>query len=53
MLKGFDLCCKSAGLSCFAFCLGMVTGLCLPICVVAVIEAILILLMGYFCIFRW
>lgn len=53
MLKRFDLCCKSAGISCFAFCLGMVTGLCLPIYVVAVLEAVLILLMGYLCVFKW
>lgn len=45
--------CKAAGLFCFAFCMGIVAGLILPICAVATIEAILLLFIGYLCLFKW
>ena len=45
--------CKAVGLAALTFCVGVVAGLVLPICVVAVIEAVLIVIMGYCCLFRW
>ena len=45
--------CKAVGLAALTFCIGVVAGLVLPICVVAVIEAVLIVIMGYCCLFRW
>jgi len=47
------LSCKTVGLFSFAFCLGTIAGLMFPIWLVAVLEAILILTMGYCCLFRW
>ena len=45
--------CKAVGLAALTFCIGTVAGMILPIAVVAVLEAILIVLMGYCCLFRW
>lgn len=45
--------CKSVGLASLTFCVGVVAGLVLPICAVAVLEAIMILVMGYCCLFKW
>lgn len=53
MIKRFNLCCKSVGLSCFTFCVGMIAGLCLPIHIVAVLETCMILFLGYLCLFKW
>ncbi len=47
------LCCKTVGLAALTFCLGMAAGLLFPIYIVAVLEAIMILGMGYLCLFRW
>jgi hypothetical protein len=44
---------KALGLSVLTFCLGVIAGLILPIYVVAVIEAVLIVMIGYCCLFRW
>ncbi|MCX7715329.1 MAG: hypothetical protein N2171_06350 [Clostridia bacterium] len=43
--------CKAMGLAALMFCLGVIAGLLLPICIVAVIEAVLVLLIGYLCLF--
>lgn len=45
--------CKAVGLACLTFCIGVFAGLVLPIYIVAVIEAFMIILIGYFCLFRW
>ena len=45
--------CKAIGLAALAFCIGIVAGLILPIYIVAVIEAVLLVLMGYCCLFKW
>ncbi len=45
--------CKAVGLAAFTFCVGIVAGMVLPLCAVAVLEAVLILTMGYFCLFKW
>lgn len=42
---------RALGLAAFAFCIGVIAGLILPIYCVAIIEAVLIILIGYFCIF--
>lgn len=47
------LTCKAVGLAALTFCVGIVAGLALPVYVVAVIEAILLVIMGYFCLFKW
>lgn len=45
--------CKAVGMSALAFCIGIVAGLVLPIYIVAVLEAFLIVVMGYCCLFKW
>lgn len=45
--------CKAAGLSCLSFCIGIIAGIILPICAVAVIEAAMILFIGFLCLFKW
>lgn len=46
-------CSKAAGLSALSFCIGIVAGLFLPIAAVAVIETLLLILIGYLCLFKW
>ncbi len=46
-------CAKAVGLGALAFCLGVVSGLLLPVAVLAVIETILLLLLGWLCLFKW
>lgn len=45
--------CKAAGVSCLSFCIGIIAGVALPICAIAVIEAVMILFIGYLCLFKW
>ncbi len=45
--------CKAVGLAALTFCVGMLAGLVLPLCAVAVLEAIMIVVMGYCCLFKW
>ena len=45
--------CKAVGLAALTFCVGIVAGLVLPIAVVAVLEALLLIIMGYCCLFKW
>lgn len=45
--------CKAAGLSALTFCAGMAAGLLLPIGIVAVLEAAVLILLGYLCLFQW
>ena len=45
--------CKAVGLAALPFCVGIVAGLVLPIAVVAVLEALLLIIMGYCCLFKW
>ncbi|MBP3359284.1 MAG: hypothetical protein J6N52_00395 [Clostridia bacterium] len=47
------LTCKVFGILTFSFCLGTVVGMFMPIALVAVIETILLVLLAYFCLFRW
>lgn len=53
MLAFKSVSCKAAGLACMAFCVGITAGLVLPVCAVAVIEAAMILFVGYLCLFTW
>lgn len=46
-------CAKAVGLSALAFCLGVVSGLILPVAVLAVIETVLLLALGWLCLFKW
>ncbi|MCC8169093.1 MAG: hypothetical protein LIO59_01705 [Oscillospiraceae bacterium] len=46
-------CAKAAGLTALAFCLGVISGLFLPICALAVIETLLLVLFGWLCLFKW
>ena len=45
--------CKAVGLAALTFCIGIVAGLILPIQIVAVLEAILLVVIGYCCLFKW
>ncbi len=45
--------CKQAGLAALTFCVGIVAGLLLPLYIVMVIETVMIVLLGYLCLFRW
>lgn len=46
-------CSKAIGLASLAFCTGVVAGAFLPIAMLAVMELILLLLLGYLCLFKW
>lgn len=46
-------CSKAAGLAALSFCAGMAAGLFLPIAVVAVVEALLLMVIGWLCLFKW
>ena len=46
-------CCRTVGLLCVFFCLGVIMALAFPIWIVAVMEAIMIIVIGYSIIFRW
>ena len=45
--------CKACGVSALTFCLGKIAGSIFPVELIAVLEAILIVVMGYCCIFKW
>ena len=45
--------CKAAGLAALTFCVGIIAGLIFPVCVVAVLEALLLILLGCCCLFKW
>ena len=45
--------CKAIGLAALMFCLGIICGMVFPIYLVAVLETILIVLIGYCCLFRF
>lgn len=44
---------KAVGLAILTFSIGVVVGMCCPLQVLAVIEFILLLLLGYICLFKW
>ncbi|MCI5605658.1 MAG: hypothetical protein ACI4C7_03980 [Clostridia bacterium] len=46
-------CAKAVGLTALAFCMGIVSGMFLPIAVLVVIETLLLLLVGWLCLFKW
>lgn len=45
--------CKAIGLAALMFCVGMICGMIFPIYVVAIIETILLLLIAYYCLFKF
>ena len=51
--KMLRLGCKAIGLAALMFCLGIICGMVFPIYLVAVLETILIVLIGYCCLFRF
>lgn len=44
---------KAVGLSILTFCLGIMFGMLCPLHILAVIELILLLFLGYLCLFKW
>lgn len=46
-------CSKAVGLASLSFCLGVLAGAFLPIAVVAVVEMLMLILLGYLCLFKW
>lgn len=53
MKRCWRLECKQAGLAALTFCIGMLAGLLLPIYIVVVLETAMLILLGYFCLFKW
>lgn len=45
-------CSRAVGLSALSFCLGIIAGMFLPVAAIAVIETLLLVLIGYLCLFR-
>ena len=45
--------CKACGLGALTFCVGVAAGMIFPIGLVAAIEAILIVFLGYCCLCKW
>lgn len=46
-------CAKAAGLAALSFCAGVISGMFLPIAAIAIIELALLIIFGYFCLFKW
>ncbi len=46
-------CTRAAGLVALSFSLGIAAGIFLPTAVIAAIELILLIIMGYLCLFKW
>lgn len=46
-------CTRAAGLVALSFSLGIATGIFLPTAVIAAIELILLIIIGYLCLFKW
>lgn len=44
---------KAIGLSILTFSIGIVVGMFCPLHVLAVIELLMLLLLGYLCLFKW
>lgn len=44
---------KAAGLTVLAFSIGMVIGMFCPLAVLVVIELLMLLFLGYLCLFKW
>ena len=44
---------KAIGLSILTFTVGVIVGMLCPIQVLAVIELIMLVLLGYLCLFKW
>lgn len=45
--------CKALGLAALTFCVGLLAGMILPVCIVAVLETCMLILLGYCCLFKW
>lgn len=46
-------CAKAVGLGALAFCAGIAAGLLCPPVIIAVIETVILVLLGYLCLFKW
>ena len=44
---------KACGIAAFSFCVGTIAGLCFPIAFIAILEAVLLLVLGWLCLFYW
>lgn len=44
---------KVCGIVALSFCVGMLAGLCLPLAFIAFLEAVLLMLIAYMCLFMW
>ncbi len=49
----FILTAKIFGVLTLAFCVGTMAGMFLPIAFIAAIETVLLILLAYFCLFKW
>jgi hypothetical protein len=45
-------CTKAIGLSALSFCIGIAAGVFLPIAAVAVVETLMLIFIGYLCLFK-
>ena len=46
-------CAKTLGVLVFSFCAGMLAGLCLPMCIIAALETLLLIILAWMCLFKW
>ena len=44
---------KAVGLAILTFCLGIILGISCPIVVLAIVEMVLLTILGYLCLFKW
>ena len=44
---------KICGIAVFSFCVGAIAGLCFPIAFIAILEAIMLLVLAWLCLFFW
>lgn len=54
-MVNFSMCgaSKAIGLSILTFTVGVIVGMLCPIQVLAVIELVMLILLGYLCLFKW
>lgn len=44
---------KTCGVAALAFCIGTIAGMCFPITFIAFLEAVVLLVLAWLCLFHW
>lgn len=44
---------RTCGIAALAFCIGTIAGMCFPVTFVAFLEAVVLLILAWLCLFHW